>query len=109
MADQAYVVAGAMSKCVAGSCDARLRLPLSHGVFINEKAQLNIKDCLPEKNIPQYGICSILGGPCAPATVEWFEGKTDTHIEKQDALLSTSFTMCGVGGQIIILTDGQEA
>ena len=103
-----YVVVGAMSKCSSGSLQARLRMPLSHGVYINGKAQMNMADALPQANIPGYGSCSPLRGPCAPATCVWLGCKADVEIEGRQALLKSSVVICAVGGTITITDDGQE-
>lgn len=65
-----YVVHGAKIMCFSNdkvdgdglpvpNCtrDARLIVPLSHGVYLKKKAQLNIKDCKPMINVQSCGVC----------------------------------------------------
>ncbi len=55
---KSYVVHGAYTICEYGSRPARLIVPMSHGVYLREKAQLNKMDCLPGKNVMSMGVCS---------------------------------------------------
>lgn len=54
---ESYVVHGAFTKCEYGSRLARLIVPLSHGVYLRGKAQLNKMDYLPKVNVNSMGIC----------------------------------------------------
>lgn len=125
-AGDSYVVMGAMTECTWGSMDGRLILPISHGVYIKEKAQLNIMDFKPFYNILPFGMCSSLANPivaaataanqgvlrkmpCTPVVVTpWISGKTDSMVENQPALLCSSMNMCLFCGLITINDDGQK-
>ncbi|VBB06150.1 Hypothetical protein LUCI_1365 [Lucifera butyrica] len=102
-----YVVRGAQTACDKGSKPSNLNIPFSHGVFLKNQPQLNTMDYVPNVNIMPYGTCSVLDGPCQPATSPWAGGKTDVLIETQPALLNRCTTACAVGGKIRITNDGQ--
>lgn len=112
---KSYVVAGAKLMCSCGSRRSKLRVPLSHGVYIKEKAQLNIMDFKPEKNITTFGICSSPKNPlmdtfesCKPIlNMPWINGKEDTLVENAPALLDKSTLKCIYDGTISIIDDGQ--
>jgi hypothetical protein len=106
--DISYVFRGATLECNKGSTPSLLDMPCSHGVYREEKAQVNIQDYIPMVNIMPFGVCSITDGPCTPATAPWVDGKNDVLVENQPALLSKSTTSCSVGGKIRIVKDGQE-
>jgi hypothetical protein len=124
-AGDSYVVMGAMTECTWGSMDSRLILPLSHGVYIKGRAQLNIMDFKPIMNILPFGMCSSLLNPlvaaataanqgvlrkmpCIPVVVTpWMKGKMDKLVENQPALLCSSMNMCLFAGLITINDDGQ--
>lgn len=55
---KSYVVHGAYTICEYGSRPARLIVPMSHGVYLRGKAQLNKLDCLPGKNVTPMGVCT---------------------------------------------------
>lgn len=62
-----YVVHGAKTVCSMGTSCARLIVPLSHGVYLRKKAQLNKGDCIGSVNINCMGVCLCSGAP--PATM----------------------------------------
>ncbi|HOV26441.1 MAG TPA: DUF4280 domain-containing protein [Pseudobacteroides sp.] len=104
-----YVVAGAYLKCSASDAYSVLTAPRSHGVYIKNKAQLNIMDYKPCLNIRPFGLCKILKGACTPAvTSPWSNGKDDKLVENYPVLLNISKNVCNVGGVITIEDDGQE-
>lgn len=155
-----YVVAGAILSCTWGTKRTRLTMPVSHGVYAKDKAQMNIQDYLPNLNIMPFGLCNSMsnpeviaalkelegdsqsdsastgtnhlrgpmkvkpkssssepsfeqgayvGVPCQPViTTEWMNGKEDTLIEGEPALLSCSLNTCLHCGTITIDDDGQE-
>lgn len=150
--DESYVVAGAILSCTWGTKRTRLTMPVSHGVYVKDKAQMNIKDFVPNVNIMPFGRCNSLsnpaviaelekeakekaaegvsemsaagkekGGPpsfedgahvavpCQPIiTMEWLNGKEDTLVEREPALLNISTNACLHCGTITIDDDGQE-
>lgn len=58
--EKEYLVRGALMRCNCGSHVRRLNLPKSHGVYENERPQMNASDSLPgdSLNIPTFGVCS---------------------------------------------------
>lgn len=122
---KSYVVAGAILSCSKGDKPNRLKMPFSHGVYIQNKAQMNIKDHVPNENIFPFGKCCSMQNPtvasataanngvltpmpCTPmTTMPWIMGKDDKLIEGQPALLNKSMLSCLYCGVIKIEDDGQ--
>ena len=132
----AYVVRGALLHCQYGSHNRRLNFPLCHGVYTLKKPIMFKKDCVVEKNIPSFGVCSspenhtggsvsyvkepsadgesggtVTGTPCVPVIVNvWDDTHDDTHIGKEGepALTTRSFLVCKYNGLIEIVRSGQE-
>ncbi|MBG9455894.1 hypothetical protein ABE61_18005 [Lysinibacillus sphaericus] len=104
-----YVVHGAIISCEFGSHLNYLNLPQDHGVYIKEKAVMNVGDRNPD-NIPTFGVCLQLQKPCTPTcSIDWLEGMENVNIEGKQALLSRCHTQCSAGGgKIEIIHDGQE-
>lgn len=107
-----YVVREAKLICDMGTDEGILNLPLSHGVYIKERAVMNIADHVPEENISTFGFCKAPGNegaPCEPLTCQkWQYGKDDVLIDEEPALLDSSTLTCTKGGTISIVSDGQE-
>ncbi len=98
-AKKSYVVAGAILSCSYGTQPTRLKRPFSPGVYVKNKAQMNIGDYVPRVNIQSFGNCSSLlnpavqasemvdiygvkKAPCVPVlTMPWLNGKSDVKIE----------------------------
>ncbi|WP_327860467.1 DUF4280 domain-containing protein [Aneurinibacillus thermoaerophilus] len=105
---QSYVVAGATLCCSMGSEKSKLQLPVSHGLYIKDKPQMNVMDYQPYVNIMPFGMCS-KGGMCIPnITMPWMNGKSDKMVGGFPALSTKSTVMCIAGGNISIEDDGQE-
>ncbi len=113
--EKSYVVAGAKLCCSCGSRKSKLRTPLSHGVYIKEKAQLNIMDNKLVKNITTFGICKSGKNPlvdtyesCKPIlNSPWINGKDEVLVEGSPALVNKSTLKCIYDGTISIEDDGQ--
>lgn len=121
-----YVVAGATLSCSQGDQTSILQMPVSHGVFTKNKAQMNTMDFKPNTNIQPFGLCHTLANPavaaataanngvlkpmpCTPVlTMPWLDGKSDQLIEGQPALTTQSTNMCLYCGTIRVEDDGQE-
>ncbi len=54
---KSYVVHGAQTICEHGTRSARLIVPISHGVYLRNKAQLNRWDYMPTINVNCMGNC----------------------------------------------------
>jgi len=81
-------------------------MPLSHGIFLKDKAQCNIGDRIPIKNIIPFGNCTITSPPppCVPATLLPWVNKKDTtlSLNGQKALIKNAICVCAIGGIITI-------
>ena len=123
---RSYVAAGATVSCSQGDQTSVLTMPVSHGVYMKDKAQMNIMDHKPYANINPFGKCHTLANPavaaataanqgvlrpmpCTPVvTMPWMNGKEDQLIEKFPALINQSTNMCLYCGTIKVEDDGQE-
>ncbi|MED4351068.1 DUF4280 domain-containing protein [Schinkia azotoformans] len=123
---KSYVVAGATLSCTQGDQMSRLTMPVSHGVYVKEKAQMNVMDFKPSVNIQPFGLCQTTTNsavaaataaiygiltpmPCTPVvTMPWINGKDDQLIENAPALTNQSLIMCLYSGTIKVKDDGQE-
>lgn len=123
---RSYVVAGAKLSCSQGDQTSILKMPVSHGVYTKNKAQMNTMDYKPNINIQPFGLCQTLANPivaaataanngvlkpmpCTPViTMPWINGKDDQLIENHPALISQSINMCMYCGTIKVEDDGQE-
>lgn len=107
-----YVVRGAVISCSLGSAKDVLNLPLSHGVYLKGKAQLNVADSKPGTNIISFGTCKRSSPPpvCTPSICTKWINHLDTNliIDKEKALLKDANVTCVFGGIISIEQDGQE-
>ncbi|MEC0235053.1 DUF4280 domain-containing protein [Paenibacillus kribbensis] len=121
-----YVVAGAILKCSFGTQPTRLKRPFSHGVYIKDKAQMNVSDYLPGDNISGFGRCfsltnpavlnsnmvdiyGVKKAPCIPMiTRPWIGGKKDVLVEGQPSLTDQCSNSCLYCGFISIKNDGQN-
>ncbi len=63
----AYIVHGAETSCSCGLRNSHVVVPLSHGVFIHDIAQLNIFDYKPYVNIQTFGGCTSPENPSVQA------------------------------------------
>ncbi|MFX3633293.1 MAG: DUF4280 domain-containing protein [Candidatus Pristimantibacillus sp.] len=122
---KSYVVAGAVLMCNCGTQYSRLKMPLSHGVYIKGKAQMNVEDYIPNINIMPFGNCvnpsnpdvqngrvdieGVKKAPCIPkVTLPWRNGKVNKVIEGSAALLNDCTNKCTFNGDIIIVDNGQN-
>jgi hypothetical protein len=105
-----YVVRGGIIQCSAGSSTDVLNMPYSHGVFLKDQPQLNIKDSNSGENVISFGFCSIKLAGCSPSLPDdWINGaKTKLKIAGEEALLKDACLFCAVGGEITIVTSGQQ-
>jgi hypothetical protein len=120
-----YVVEGATLKCNFGDSTSKLKIPIKHEIYINDKTQANMMDYIPMANIMPFGMCcslsnptvatatSAAGGvlqkmPCIPAlSAPWVCCKNDVLIDKFPAVLKSSKLMCAWLGVIKVEKDGQ--
>lgn len=123
-----YIVRGAKMVCSCGSHGRKINLPVCHGSYVNNKPMMNQLDCVPIKNVPEFGVCSspanpsnapvtlvgedgkpVAGKPCVPAILTcWMNTKEDTIVDGLAALTTDSKLVCSLGGEITFKTDGQH-
>lgn len=58
-----YIVFGAKTECSMGMRESKLVLQKDHGIFIRDKAQLNVKDNKANDNVIPFGGCKSCGNP----------------------------------------------
>lgn len=67
-----YLVRGATLVCSNGSHKRKVNLPKCHGVYAGVHPLLHELECVPEENIPSFGVCSAASGqPSQPETVTY--------------------------------------
>lgn len=105
-----YVVRGAKIKCTSGYSTDVLNMPYSHGVFLRDQPQLNVKDSKSGSNIVSFGFCSKKEAICKPElTDNWINNsETNLKVANEYALLKNACLFCGLGGKITINTSGQN-
>ncbi len=113
---KSYLVDGALLYCNYGSTPANLQVPIGHGYTANGLKKANSTDCVPERNIPYFGMCELNkeGKLCKgymQLKPSW-SGYTVSSwsLEKLNgwtALTMDSFLLCTRGGTIKPVTSGQ--
>lgn len=66
----AYVVHGAVISCSCGLRPSHVVVPISHGSFIHNIAQLTVSDYLPNTNVQNFGGCTSSQNPSVQAAAE---------------------------------------
>ncbi len=113
------VCLGAMIKCSFGMTPTALVVSPDKKV-INKMPVATIKDSVPVKNIPSFGMCRTVSNPavasataaamgvltpvpCVPViTAPWMQGSTKVMIGGIPALTNSSKCMCMWGGEITV-------
>ena len=103
-----YVVRGGEIECDKGSDYDLLNMPRSHGVFLRDRAQMNVADSKGGENIISFGTCD-RGCPCDPdINTNWVNAtEPKLHIDDEMALLKNAHLYCINGGRITITDSGQ--
>lgn len=105
----AYVVRGAIMVCSSGSSLTQINLPASHGSYVNGKPVIVKTDRVVGANIGSFGVCKCTRTPCSPTILsDWMIVKEDTIMDGKPAITTQSVLICGKGGQIRFVSDGQE-
>ena len=123
-----YVCKGAKLKCSMG--DSQSDLSVIHPVkpaYLHGENMANIMDNKPMMNILPFGQCKSMANPvvaaataanfgrlqpmpCIPNTVmPWSNGKMNTLVKGQPALMDNGKLMCMWAGMIEINDDGQAS
>lgn len=130
-----YLVRGALLACDCGTHARKLNLLQSHGIYINDKAQILESDCVVEENISYFGIChaetkpkgaenitlvkygeagkdgaTVAGCKCRPEIIGKWRGCMEKNLLQGDekTVTTDSFLICRCGGLIQPLSSGQE-
>lgn len=75
-----YAVHGARMICSMGAREARLVLPMDHGVYLRSHPQMTADDCLALTNIQCFGNCFSTGNPkMKEAAIEAVQSYNDEH------------------------------
>jgi len=100
------VTMGAQLQCTQGAAPSVLAVPAAM-VTGEVKPAANIMDSIPATNILPFGACTILQGPCVPATAgPWAPGSPTVMVRGQPALNNSSTCTCTIGGVISIANPG---
>ncbi len=101
------VVQGALLQCSSGAAPMPLTVTSQQTVLSSNMLAATIEDFAPIANIPPFGVCAILHGPCVPATTPWTPGCPIVMINNFPALNDSSVCNCSIGGVIKITFPGQ--
>lgn len=111
---KSYLVEGARLKCLCGSKAGSLKVT-DHGYYADGRKKANCKDCLPNVNIPDFGMCKMnKGGKVCKGFMKladkWDNLGDSSSLEKlsgHTALTMDSVLLCKKGGLIVPETSGQ--
>ncbi|MFV0389213.1 MAG: DUF4280 domain-containing protein, partial [Pyrinomonadaceae bacterium] len=106
-----YVPEGAFLVCDKGTIPTQLICD-PQPIHIYSVRYADENDKKPIANIPSFGVCKTLGGPCGPpAPVLWTKIKEDVTLHGFKPLLEDSEAICAAGavGKIKIFFDKYEA
>ena len=111
---KSYLVEGARLRCLCGSKYGRLKVT-DHGDYADGKRKANCKDCLPDVNIPDFGMCKRNkdGKVCkgfmklADSWVSAGDSDSPETLNGHAALTMDSVLLCKKGGIIVPETSGQ--
>jgi hypothetical protein len=109
MAEDKHVPAGVWLKCNLGSVPQQLKI-LPRPIKLYDEDWATQIDAIPFVNIPSFGTCVSIKGPCAPGTVLW-DNPVDGNMTVAGAkpLKDKSTCKCAIGGEIKIFFDRQAA
>ncbi len=111
---KSYLVEGARLRCLCGSKCSRLKVT-DHGYYADGKKKANCKDCLPDVNIPDFGMCKRNkdGKVCKGfmKLADKWESLSDSDspetLSGHAALTMDSVLLCKKGGLIVPESSGQ--
>jgi hypothetical protein len=120
------VVNGAQLMCSFGVAPSTLTVLPDNKVLCNKQPAANVLDTIPLTNIMSFGMCTSLANPsvasattaafgvltpmpCVPATsAPWTPGIPNALIAGMAAVDDESTCMCTYGGEISVVSPGQE-
>lgn len=86
----------AILKCEYGSKECVLNLPKSHGKYVGNNAQIDVKD----GKDAYFGYCSKLDGPCRAVLSDWFNGNRADLMFDESTLTMEASVQMGIGFMI---------
>jgi len=95
-----YLKNGDKLECNQGDAFPGLIVTNGAKVNVSKKAMANKTDIKALANIPVFGTCKILKGPCVHALLPWGGPKANVKVGGAKALLKSSSIKCTVGGTI---------
>ena len=104
MADK--ITEGAILLCDKGVKPSQLKVTSQDFCKAQEKLIATAQDLLPEVNIPNFGVCSIMRSNCIPSILKWNDTAEIDSINEQKILTEDSTCNCTVGGKISIQHKG---
>lgn len=135
--NQYYIVRGARMFCECGSHTGHLNLPVDHGVYVNGKPMVHMKDCQANVNIGDFGVCfseeppdtkkillvsedgesNVKGKGCKPEIIGYWQDiypatrlveDAESSGFDEKAVLTCSYLVCKYGGIIRFIDNGQD-
>jgi len=106
------VVEGATLQCTCGSKPSQLTVTSQATIQIDNRRAATVEDKNPVVNVPPFGACQVLGGPCAPAfAAPWMPGSTSiVNVGGKRALLPSDLLLCTVApGTVRVIDPGQTS
>jgi len=100
------LVNNGLLECSCGSTPASILV--NKFVKIDGSPIVSENNCVPFVNIPNFGFCTILNGPCSPQTARWQNVAKLLEINGSKVVTSQSILPCSVGGNISVIEAGQS-
>ena len=119
------VANGAQIMCTMGAAPSALVVVPTSQVLAGGMPAATIEDCVPMENITTFGMCMSIANPevasattaalgvltpmpCVPVTTPWTPGAATVLIGGMPALDMSSMCTCTWGGEISVISPGQE-
>lgn len=103
-----HIVENALMQCTQGAAPVPLTVTSQQFATIENKLKATELDIAPMVNIPSFGACAALQGPCVPAPTSWQKTSLFTVNDLKE-LTTDSFCICGAGGGKIQFTCSGQA
>lgn len=101
-----YIVRGAVMCCSCASCPSYIKIPISHGSYVDNVPILTKIDNTTV-NISPFGVCSLTQKACVVSPGQWTDVQEDKLISGNPALTTNSIMFTNCGGIIRFITSGQ--
>lgn len=94
-----YVVHGAKMLCSMGSREARLVVPMDHGMLLSKEPQMTADDCVPLANVMCFGNCFSAENPAMEQAA--IDATNQYNKEKAQGLWGTIKSIFGIGPKTV--------